>query len=48
MWWLRGGRGTVEEIFLHPGHPFTQALIASMPRVEITEQFWREIFHLKW
>ena len=25
--------GTVEEIFLRPGHPYTQALIASMPRV---------------
>lgn len=32
--------GTVEEIFLHPGHPYTQALIASMPRVGGTfEQF---------
>ena len=25
--------GTVEEIFLNPGHPYTQALIAIMPRV---------------
>ena len=32
--------GTVEEIFLNPGHPYTQALIASMPRVGGTfEQF---------
>ena len=32
--------GTVEEIFLNPGHPYTQALIASMPRVGRTiEQF---------
>ena len=32
--------GTVEEIFLNPGHPYTQALIASMPRVGgIFEQF---------
>ena len=32
--------GTVEEIFLRPGHPYTQALIASMPRVGGTfEQF---------
>lgn len=32
--------GSVEEIFLHPGHPYTQALIASMPRVGQTfEQF---------
>lgn len=32
--------GTVEEIFLHPGHPYTQALITSMPRVGGTfEQF---------
>lgn len=25
--------GTAEDIFLHPGHPYTQALIASMPKV---------------
>ena len=25
--------GTVEEIFLNPVHPYTQALIASMPKV---------------
>ena len=32
--------GTVEEIFLNPGHPYTQAQIASMPRVGGTfEQF---------
>ena len=32
--------GAVEDIFLHPGHPYTQALIASMPRVGGTfEQF---------
>lgn len=32
--------GTTEEIFLHPQHPYTQALIASMPRVGGTfEQF---------
>lgn len=32
--------GNVEDIFLHPGHPYTQALIASMPRVGGTfEQF---------
>ena len=37
--------GTVEEIFLHPGHPYTQALIASMPRWEVPlNSFWREIF----
>ena len=26
-------QGSVEEIFLHPCHPYTQALIASMPKV---------------
>lgn len=32
--------GAGEDIFLHPGHPYTQALIASMPRVGGTfEQF---------
>ena len=41
---VKGGevaeQGTVEEIFLNPGHPYTQALIASMPRVGGTfEQF---------
>ena len=38
--------GTVEgRFFLNPGHPYTQALIASMPRVGGTfEQFLKEIF----
>ncbi len=38
--WLRGGRRNRGRNFLRPGHPYTQALIASMPRVGGTfEQF---------
>jgi peptide/nickel transport system ATP-binding protein len=31
-------QGTVEEIFAHPSHPYTRALMLSIPRLDLDEQ----------